>query len=85
MNTLRNAEYEFVNMSDEAKEPSKEWANNKTGDSVPDEKHQNAMVGDGALFPGNFGMKDIGQNSGKGVRNDSVEPKQLIGIKNNTS
>ena len=39
MNTLRNAEYEFVNMSDEAKEPSKEWANNKTGDSVPDEKH----------------------------------------------
>lgn len=31
---------------------------------IPNEKLINSSLGDFALFPGNFGMKNVGENSG---------------------
>lgn len=75
----------FVKWCDEAKKPSKKWADGDGGDTVPNEEHNNTALGDGALFPGDFRMENIGENGGEGIGDDTIKPKKLVVIKNYTS
>ena len=36
------------------------------------------MFGDGTLFPGDFGMKDIGEDGCEQIRNNASDPKKLV-------
>ena len=76
---------EFVKWRDEAEEPSEERADGNGGDTIPDEEHNNTAFGDGAFFPGDFGMENIGENGGEGIGDDAVKPKKLVAIENYTS
>lgn len=76
---------EFVKWRDEAKEPGEEWADGDGGDAVPEEEHNNTALGDGALFPGDFGMENIGENGRESIGDDAIEPKKLVTIENYTS
>ena len=75
----------LVKRSEKTEYPGEEGADGKSSDTVPDEKHNDAAFGDGALFPGDFRMKDVGKNSGEGVRYHGIYPEKLIVIKNNAS
>ncbi len=74
----------LVNGSDEAKEPSEKWADGDGGDTVPKEKHNDTALGDMAFFPSNSGMKDVCENGGESIGNNTIEPEEFVGIKNNT-
>lgn len=76
---------EFVKWRDVAKKPSKKWADGDGGDAVPNEEHNNTAFSDGTFFPGNFGMKNIGENGGESVGDDAIKPKELVAIENYTS
>ena len=75
----------FVKWCDETEKPGKKWADGDGGDAVPNEEHNNTAFGNGALFPGDFGMENIGENGGERVGDDAVKPKELITIENYTS
>lgn len=66
MNGSRNAVDEIVKWSDESEKPSKEGADNNGAKGVPDEKFINARFAGTTFFPGDFGMEDVGKNSGGG-------------------
>ena len=65
----------FVNWRDEAKKPCKKRANSDSSDAVPKEEHKNAALRNGAFFPGDFRMENVGKDSSEGVRNNTIEPK----------
>lgn len=69
---------EFVERTSEAEEPSKEGADGESGESVPEEEHQDAAFCDGAFLPGDFGMHKVGEDGGEGVRDDAVEPEEVV-------
>lgn len=45
---------------------------------VPDEKFVNGGLGDAALFPGDFGMEEIGKDGGGKSRNKGGEPEEVV-------
>lgn len=47
---------EFVDWCQEAKEPSKEGANEKSGEEIPEEELEDAVFAGFTLLPGDFGM-----------------------------
>ena len=59
----------------EFEKPSKEWSNDKGGDSVPDKEHNDAVRSWLSLFPSDIRMKNKSKDSGKNVRNTTTEPK----------
>ena len=69
---------EFVKGCDEAKEPSEPRAKNDGEEGVPKEKISDADFGGGALLPGNFGMKDVGEDGGDRGGNKRGEPEEII-------
>lgn len=69
---------EFINWRDEAKKPSKKWADEESGEKIPKEKHENAVLGDGAFLPSDFGMEKIGKDGSKNVRNNTIEPEEFV-------
>lgn len=76
---------EFVKWCDEAKEPGEEGADGDGGDAVPNEEHNNTALGDEALFPGDFRMKNVSQDGSESIRNNTIEPKKFIAVKNYAS
>lgn len=76
---------EFVKWCDEAKEPGEEGADGDGSDAVPDEEHNNTAFSDGAFFPGDFRMENIGEDGSKRISDDTIKPKKLIAIENYAS
>lgn len=71
-----------MNWRVEFEEPSEERSNCESGDSIPNEKHDDAVLGWFALFPSNVGVEDESKNGRKDVGNTTAEPEQIIIIKN---
>ena len=72
MEIVADAVREFVNWSDKTEKPSEKRADGDGSDTIPEEKHYYATFGDGAFFPGDFGMEDVGENGGESVRDDTI-------------
>lgn len=62
MDSAGNIIDKFVERSKKAKKLRKARSDSNGKHSVPDEKSDNGMFGDFALFPGNFRMRKIGYN-----------------------
>ena len=65
----------MVEGSDETEKLSKNWANKDRKDDVPNEKSINRGFSNRTLFPGDFGVKDVGDDSGDGGRDKGGKPK----------
>lgn len=72
MEIIANLMSELINWSDETEKPGEKWADGESGDAIPEKEHDDAALGDGTFFPGDFGMKNVGKNSGESVRNDAI-------------
>lgn len=57
---------------------SKSWSDGYGEHSVPDEKSNNRMFGDNALFPGNFGVCYICNNGGNGGSDKIGKPYKIV-------
>ena len=71
---------EFVKGGEEAEELGEPGTNGDGEDDVPDEESDNRVLGDIALFPGDFGMEDIGYDDGDGGGNERRKPEEIIVI-----
>lgn len=68
----------MIEWGDEPKHPSKCWGDDGASDAVPDEEHDDVVPSNGATFPGDAGMGEVGDNGGDGVRDDAVDPKEVV-------
>ena len=59
----------MIKWSDKAKKLGKNRADSYSKYYIPNEELIYGSFGYWAFFPGNFGVKDVGQNSGKTSRN----------------
>ena len=59
----------------EFEEPSEEWSNGESGDSIPDKEHDDAVRSWLSLLPGNVGVEDECKDGRKDVRNATGKPK----------
>ena len=59
----------------EFEKPSKEWSNGKSGDGIPDEEHDDAVVSWLALLPSNVGVEDESKDGRKDVGYATAEPE----------
>lgn len=59
----------------EFEKPSEERRNRKSGDSVPDKEHNDAVRSWLSLLPGNIGVEDECKDSRKDVGNATAEPE----------
>lgn len=71
----------LVKRREKTKKPSKKGTNEKSGEKIPDEELDDARSTREAFFPGDFGMKKIGENGGECIRNHTVEPKEFVATK----
>lgn len=67
-----------VDWGDKTKKPSKEGADDESGDAVPEEKHKNTAFSNGAFFPGDFGVKNKGEDGGEDIGDDAIKPKKCV-------
>ena len=61
----------FVKWGDKAKKLGEPGADGDGKKDIPDKKADNGVLGDAALFPGDFGVGDVGNNNGGGGGNKS--------------
>ena len=73
---------EFVKRSEETEELSEQRADGNGENGVPDKKSDDGVLGDIALFPSDFRMGDVSDNSSNGGGNEGGEPKEVIIINN---
>lgn len=71
MDSPDNVIGQFVEWSKKAEELSEPRADSDGKEGIPDKKTNNGMFGDMALFPGDIGVSDIGDNGGDGGGNKS--------------
>ena len=57
---------------------SEAWIDEKGEESIPDKETDNGVFGDMTLFPSNFGMGDVGDNSGDCSSNEHGKPNKII-------
>ena len=52
-------------------------------DGVPNEKFIDGGFGDVALFPGDFGVENIGNDSSNSSRDESGKPEKIVVVNDN--
>ena len=68
----KNIKGKFVDWSNKTKEPGKKWTDGNGGETVPEKEHNDTTFGNMAFFPGDFGVKNIGENGSKSIGNDTI-------------
>lgn len=61
-----------INRCESAKQPGEKWANDDGGEAVPDEKHNNSMLGDWTFPPGDFRVEKVSEDGSEGIRDKAV-------------
>ncbi len=61
---LKNVEGKIIKWSDKAKELSEKGADKKGGGKVPDKEFVDGSFGEGAFFPSDFRMEEVGKDGG---------------------
>lgn len=85
MDGFANVKSEFVEWSQMTKKLSEPRTNGDGEESVPDEESDDGVFGDVAFFPGDFGMRDVGDDGGDGGRNKGGEPEEVVILNNEIS
>ena len=78
MDSAGNIIDKFVERSKKAKKLRKARSDSNGKHSVPDEKSDNGMFGDFALFPGDFRMCKVSNDGGDGSSNKIGKPDEII-------
>ena len=68
----------FVEGGKEAKKLSEPGADGNGEDGIPDEEFYDRCFGDIAFFPGDFGMKDVGDEDSGGSTDEAGEPEEIV-------
>ena len=69
---LTDIKGEIIERSDEGKNPGEEGADENSTDGVPDKEFVDAGFAGVAFFPSDFGVENIGENSGGGGGNQGI-------------
>ena len=85
MKETRNTVGELIKQSKVAKNPSKEWRDDKGSNAVPNEEHNSIMFSNSTAFPSNFGVDNIGEKSRNDVGNSTNKPETIVTLENYTS
>ena len=72
----------FVERSKKAKKLRKARSDSNGKHSVPDEKSDNGMFGDLALFPGDFRMCKVGNDGGDSSSDKIGKPDEVVAFDN---
>lgn len=64
---------------------SEKRTDENSGGEVPDEKFVDGDFGEGAFFPSDFGMKNVGENGGSESTDEGGKPEKIVIINNKVS
>ncbi len=78
MNSTRNTVGEFVEWREKTEEFGENRANDESGEKIPKEEIYDAEFGRTAAFPGNAGVSEKGDKSSNEIRNEAIEPQEVI-------
>ena len=78
MNSGADVVSKFVERSEKTEKLDEAWADEDGEKGVPDEESDDGMFGDVALFPGDFGVGDVGDDGGDGSGNEVGKPKKVV-------
>ena len=72
VNGLTDIKGEIVERSDDGKNPGEERTDEDSTNSVPDKEFNDAGFAWVAFFPSDFGVENIGENSGSSSGNQGI-------------
>ena len=77
MDGFADVKSEFVEWGQMTKKLSEPRTNGDSKEGIPDEESDDGVFGDVAFFPGDFGMRDVGDDGGDDGGDKSREPKKI--------
>lgn len=78
MDSASNIIDEFIKRGKKAKELSEAGSDSDGEHGVPNKKSNNRVLGNFALFPSDFGMREVGNDSSDGGGDEVREPDEVV-------
>ena len=82
MDGFANVKSEFIEWGQMTKKLGEPRTNGDSKESVPDKESDDGVFGDVALFPGDFGMGDVGDDGGDDGGDKGGEPEEVVILNN---